>query len=192
MTATEGSHKPEATASTDLQGSHHQSLQVTMKIKLDTHTGQIHMLTMITTKIDSNITRGHLIYPSKVTETHTTHIIPQNQYSQADHHFNNSSNPQHLTLNMSMLNNSELIGSLQNQIIDLHSQPLQQATLNSINSFNGAKKAEFATWAQSVENATRICNLDAVHIALSKLQGVPLKSAIYLEGKKTSASKILS
>ena len=52
MTATEGGHKPEATTSTDLQGNHHQSLEVTMKIKLDTHTGQIHTLTMITTKID--------------------------------------------------------------------------------------------------------------------------------------------
>ena len=60
-----------------------------------------------------------------------------------------------------MLNTSELISSLQSQIIGLHLQPLQQATLNSINSFDGAKKAEFTTWAQSVENATRICNLDS-------------------------------
>ena len=51
--------------------------------------------------------------------------------------------------------------------------------------FDGTKKAEFATWAQSIENAVRICNLDAMHIALSKLQGAPLKSAIYLEGKET-------
>ena len=100
--------------------------------------------------------------------TDITHITPkpQNQYSQADHHFNNSSNPQHLTPDMSMLNTSELIGSLQSQIIGLHLQPLQQATLNLINSFDGTKKAELTTWAHSVENATRICNLYAVNVAL--------------------------
>ena len=70
---------------------------------------------------------------------------------------------------MSMSNKSELIGYLLSQIIGLYLQPLQQATLNSINSFDGAKKAEFSTWGQSVENATRICNLDAVYVALSKL-----------------------
>ena len=88
-----------------------------------------------------------------------------------------------------MLNTSELMGSLQSQIIGQVLQPLQQATLNSINSFDGAKEAEFTTWAQTVENVARICNLDAVNIALSKLQGVPLKSAIYLEGKETSVGK---
>ena len=72
---------------------------------------------------------------------------------------------------MSVYNTSELIGSLQSQIIGLHLQPLQQAMLNSINIFDGAKKAEFTAWVQSMENATRICNLDAVNITLSKLQG---------------------
>ena len=38
----------------------------------------------------------------------------------------------------------------------------------------------------------RICNLDAVNITLSKLQGAPLKLAIYLEGKETSTCKKLS
>ena len=38
----------------------------------------------------------------------------------------------------------------------------------------------------------RICNLDAINITLSKLQGAPLKSAIYLEGKETSTGKKLS
>ena len=93
---------------------------------------------------------------------------------------------------MSTLNTSELIGSLQSQIIGLHSQLLQQATLNSINTFDGTKKAEFATWAQSIENTVRICSLDAISIALSKLQGALLKSAIYLEGKETSTGKKLS
>ena len=78
MTTTEGGHKPETTTSTDLQGSHNQSLEVTMKIKLDTHTGQIHILTVITIKIDSDIMRGHLINPGIVTETEVTHITSQN------------------------------------------------------------------------------------------------------------------
>ena len=93
---------------------------------------------------------------------------------------------------MSTLNTLELIGPLQSQIIGLHSQLLQQATLNLINMFDGTKKAEFAIWAQGIENTMRICNLDAINIALSKLQGAPLKLTIYLEGKETSTSKKLS
>ena len=38
----------------------------------------------------------------------------------------------------------------------------------------------------------RICKLDAINITLSKLQGAPLKSAIYLEGKEMSIGKKLS
>ena len=93
---------------------------------------------------------------------------------------------------MSTLNTLELIDSLQSQIIGLRLQPLQQATFNLINTFDGTKKAEFATWTQSIENSMRICNVDAINIALSKLQGAPLKSAIYLEGKETSTGKKLS
>ena len=90
---------------------------------------------------------------------------------------------------MPTLNTLELIGSLQSKIIGLQSKLLQQAMLNSINMFDGTKKAEFATWAQSIENTTRICNLDAINITLSKLQGTLLKSAIYLEGKEMSTGK---
>ena len=90
----------------------------------------------------------------------------------------------HNTNGMQPLHTSELTGSLQSQIIGLQSQPLQQSTLNSIKTFNGTNKAEFTTWAQSIENAARLCNLDALNIALSKLQGAPLKSANYLEGKE--------
>ena len=71
----------------------------------------------------------------------------------------------------------ELIGSLQSQIIGLPLQPLQQAMLDSILTFDGAKKAKFATWTQSIENTTRICNPVAVNITLSKLQEAPMKSA---------------
>ena len=72
------------------------------------------------------------------------------------------------------------------------SQPLQQSTLNSIKMFDGTNKTEFATWVQSIKNAARLCNLDALSIALSKLQGAPLKSANYLEGKETNSGRQLS
>ena len=44
---------------------------------------------------------------------------------------------------------------------------------------------------QSVENASRLCNLDTLSIALSKLQGPPLKTASYLESKETNSGKTL-
>ena len=78
ITATDEGCGPEATTSTDLQDSHHQSLEVNMKIALDIHTGQMHILTITTTQIDSNIRRDHLINPGMVTETGITHITPQN------------------------------------------------------------------------------------------------------------------
>ena len=92
-----------------------------------------------------------------------------NQYNQANHHYHNNSDVQCNVPKMSTLNILELIDSLQSQIIGLRLQPLQQATLNLLNTFDGTKKAEFATWAQSIENAMRICNLDAINITLSKL-----------------------
>ena len=127
-------------------------------------------------------------------DRHHSYSSPKNQhfYNQVSHSYHNNSNAQCNAPNVSTLNTSELISSLQSQIIGLQSQLLQQATLNSTNTFDGTKKAEFATWAQSIENAVRICNLDAIHITLSKWQGVPLKSAIYLEGKETSSGKKLS
>ena len=50
---------------------------------------------------------------------------------------------------------------------------------------------EFTAWAQSIENAARLCNLDALSIALSKLQGAPLKSDNYLEAKETNSGRTL-
>ena len=70
-------------------------------------------------------------------------------------------------------------------------QALQQSTLNSIKIFNGSNKSKFTLWAQSVENAARLCNLDILSIALSKLQGTPLKSASYLESKEANSGKAL-
>ena len=49
-----------------------------MKIELDIHTGQMYILTIITTQIDSDIRRDLLFNPGMVTETDITHITPQN------------------------------------------------------------------------------------------------------------------
>ena len=92
----------------------------------------------------------------------------------------------HSTNDMHPLNMSELIGSLQSQILGLQTHPLQQSMLNSIKIFSGTNKADFTAWVQSIENAARFCNLGALSIALSKLQGTPLKSADYLEAKETN------
>ena len=70
-------------------------------------------------------------------------------------------------------------------------QALQQSTLNSIKIFDGSNKSEFTSWAQSVKNAARLCNLDTLSIALSKLQGAPLKFASYLESKEINWGKRL-
>ena len=70
--------------------------------------------------------------------------------------------------------------------------PLQQSTLNSIEIFNGSNKAEFTVWMQSVENTARLCHLDTLSIALSKLQGALLKSASYLETKEANTGKTLT
>ena len=88
-------------------------------------------------------------------------------------------------------NNSDLIGSLQSQMLGLQTQALQQSMLNSIKIFDGTNKSEFTLWAQSVENATRLCNLDTLSIALSKLQGPTLKSTSYLKSKEVSSGKQL-
>ena len=80
---------------------------------------------------------------------------------------------------------------MQSQILGLQMHPLQQSTLNSIKIFDGSNKAEFTAWAQSVENTARLCQLDTLSIALSKLQGAPLKSANYLEAKEANTSKTL-
>ena len=55
----------------------------------------------------------------------------------------------------------------------------------------GNNKNKFTSWAQGVENAAKLCNLDTLSIALSKLQGPPLKSAHFLESKEVSSGKQL-
>ena len=79
----------------------------------------------------------------------------------------NTGNNQTNTITTQSPNNSDLIGCLQSQILGLQTQALQESTLNSIKIFNGNNKSEFTSWVQSVGNATRLCNLDTLSIALS-------------------------
>ena len=67
-------------------------------------------------------------------------------------------------------NNPNIIESLQSQILELKSQALQQSMLNSVNIFDGTNKSKFTSWAQSVENAAKLYDLDTLTIALSKQQ----------------------
>ena len=88
--------------------------------------------------------------------------------------------------------NSNIIECLQSQILGLQTQALQQSMLNSIKIFDSNNKSEFTSWVQSVENIAKLCNLDTLSTALSKLQGPPLKSAHFLESKKVSSGKQLN
>ena len=118
-------------------------------------------------------------------------------HSSLNHSCNVPNNPCHNISNMQCnvdmhsSNASDILGSLQSQILGLQIHLLQQSTLNSIKIFDRSNKAKFTAWAQSIENATRLCHLDALSIALSKLQGELLKSANYLETKEISAGKTL-
>ena len=132
------------------------------------------------------------------------HCHPNRNYSNTHYHNNSKCNSPHSVRNTHNTSKSQvnaiapqspnaldLIGSLQSQILGLQTQALQQSTLNSIKIFNGTNKSKFTLWAQNVENAARLCNLDTLSIALSKLQGLPLKSASYLESKETNSGKTL-
>ena len=89
-------------------------------------------------------------------------------------------------------NTSNIIESLQSQILGLQTQALQQSMLNSIKNFDGNNKSKFTSWAQSVENVAKLCNLDTLTITLSKLQGPPLKLVHFLKSKEISSSKQLN
>ena len=118
-------------------------------------------------------------------------------HSSLNHSCNPVNNSYHDTssmpcnIDMHTSNTSDILGSLQSQILGLQTHPLQQSTQNSIKIFDGSNKADFTAWAQSIPNAARLCHLNTLSIALSKLQGVPLKSANYLEAKETNTGKTL-
>ena len=106
-------------------------------------------------------------------------------------HIHNTSSIQVNDIGSQSPNASDLIGSVQSQILGLQTQALQQSTSNSIKIFDGSNKSELTSWEQSVENTARLCNLETLSIALSKLQGAPLKSASYVESKETNSGKTL-
>ena len=89
-------------------------------------------------------------------------------------------------------NNSNIIECLQSQIFGLQMQALQQSMLNSIRIFDSINKSELTLWVQSVEHATKLCNMDTLTIALSKLQGPPLKLACFLESREVGSGKQLN
>ena len=78
------------------------------------------------------------------------------------------------------------------QILGLQMQTLQQSMLNSIKIFNSNNKSKFTSWVQIVENAAKLCNLETLTIALSKLQGPPLKSTHFLKSKEVGSGKQLN
>ena len=86
------------------------------------------------------------------------HPHPNRNYSNTNYHNNgehnsphpitnvhNTSNNQVNTIAPQSSNNSDLIGSLQSQILDLQTQALQQSMLNLIKIFDGTIKSEFTT-----------------------------------------------
>ena len=64
--------------------------------------------------------------------------------------------------------------------------------LNSIKIFDGNNKSNFTSWVQSVENTAKLCNMDTLTIALSKLQGSPLKLTHFLKFKEVGSGKQLN
>ena len=60
---------------------------------------------------------------------------------------NSIDNMQCSAMDMHPSNTSDILGSLQSQILGLQTHPLQQSMLNSIKIFDGSKKAEFTTGA---------------------------------------------
>ena len=106
---------------------------------------------------------------------------PNRNYSNTHYHNNSEGNSPYFVRNAYNTSNSQvntiapqfpnafnLIGSLQSQILGLQTQAPQQSTLNLIQIFDGTNKSNFTLWAQSVENAARLYNLDTLSIALSK------------------------
>ena len=113
---------------------------------------------------------------------HNSHTCDNDQHvsPQTVRNTPNTSNNKVNGINIQSPNNSDILVCLQSQILGLQTQALQHSTLNSVMIFNGNNKSKFTSWVQSVENAAKLCNLDTLSIALSKLQGPPLKLACFL------------
>ena len=106
---------------------------------------------------------------------HNTHMHDNSQhiYPQTIGNTPNNSNNQINSMHVQSPNNSNILGCLQSQIIGLQTQPLQHFILNSVKIFDGNNKSKLTSGAKSEKNAAKLCNLDTLSIALSKLQGPP-------------------
>ena len=71
-------------------------------------------------------------------------------------------------------NSSNIVECLQSQILGLQIQALQQSTLNSIKIFNGNNESQFTSWAQSVENAAKLCKPGHTHYCTIQTTGTPI------------------
>ena len=138
-------------------------------------------------------------------ERSETHFHLNRDYGNAHYHITSQHNSPHIVRNTANTGNnlvnpvtaqspntSNIKESLQSQILGLQTQALQQSMLNSIKFFDGNNKNELPLWVQSVENAAKLYNMDTLTIALSKLQGPPLKSAHFLKSKEVSSGKQLN
>ena len=109
-------------------------------------------------------------------ERSDNHFYSNRNYSDTYHHTYSQHNLPHTVRNTPSIsndpvnvvatqspNNPNIIESLQTQILGLKTQALQQSTLNSIKIFDRNNKSEFTSWAQSVENAAKLCNLDTLN-----------------------------
>ena len=120
------------------------------------------------------------------------HVTSQHNSPHTIRNTPNTSNNQANPIAMQSPGNSNIIECLQSQILGLQMQALQQSMLNSIKIFDGNNKSKFTSWAQSVKNAAKLCNLDTLTITLYKLQGPPLKFAHFLESKEVGSGKQLN
>ena len=131
----------------------------------------------------SNADRSYIQTNYNNRNRHQSNSSPTHMCNAHNTSFHNTGNME-CNIDVHPSNTSDILGSLQSQILGLQMHPLQQSTLNSIKIFDGSNKAEFTAWAESIENAARLFHLDR-----SKLQGTLLKSANYLEIKETSTDK---
>ena len=114
----------------------------------------------------------------------TYHHVPSQQNSPCTvrNTPNTGNNPVNVLATQSP-NNSN-IESLQSEILGLQTWALQQSTLNSINIFDGNNKSEFTLWAQSVENAAKLCNLVCSPLHYPSYRDPHLNQLISLNPKK--------
>ena len=73
-------------------------------------------------------------------------------------------------------NNSNIIECLQSQILGTSDAGIATINTKLNKNFQWHQQSKFTSWVQSVENAAKLCNMDTLTIALSKLQGPHLIS----------------